>query len=98
MMKLFKKIIYLILIIFTIYSFTKDKPIYDSNININDLLNYKNKIKIICVKDYCDYLKGENIRESIDIFMKNYLKTINDEELKNTLKVKGIEVSKIILD
>lgn len=56
-----------------------------------------NSIKKICSFDFCDYSRGENAFETLEIFTRNYLKTINDEEVKSALKVKGIKITKIIL-
>jgi len=62
-----------------------------SEINLSD-------IKKICSYDFCDYFSGENIKTSIQKFLKNYLDTINDEEVKNTIKVKGLKITKVILE
>ena len=56
------------------------------------------KITKICSYDFCDYLKGRNIDDSLDIFTHRYLNTIQDLETKNTLKVKGVKITKITVD
>lgn len=69
-------------------------------------LNFKAKmgylrlfsIKKICSYDYCDYNRGNSFDETIEIFTRNYLKTIEDEELKATLRIKGIKITKLIFE
>ncbi len=55
-------------------------------------------IKKICSYDYCDYLMQPLTSKSIEHFTENYLHTIKDEEEKSILKIKGIKITKIILD
>lgn len=62
-----------------------------------DNINLKN-IKKICSYDYCDYLKKDNIKHGIDEFTNKYIRTLNDSEIINTIKVKGIKITKIILE
>lgn len=56
------------------------------------------KITKMCSYEFCDYLRGVNIEESLEMFTKKYIDRINDEEIKNTLKVKGVKITKIIVD
>ena len=67
-------------------------------------LNFSNKsgvdihsVQKICSYDFCDYIRSDNVKRAMEIFTDNYLKTIEDEEIKNTLKVKGIKITKIIV-
>ncbi len=55
-------------------------------------------IKKICSYDYCDYLIQPLTPKSLEKFTENYLKTINDEEARSILKIKGIKITKIILN
>lgn len=57
--------------------------------------NIENILKI-CTYDFCDYVRGESKIESMEIFMRNYLKNI-DREIAATLRVKGIRITNIIL-
>lgn len=55
------------------------------------------KIKKICSYDYCDFIRGKDIRSSMDLFVKKYLKKKQcDEETKKTIYVKGLKITKII--
>lgn len=55
------------------------------------------KVKKICSYEYCDYLRGTNIKNSMDIYIKKYLKrTPLDEEIKKTIYVKGLKITKVI--
>lgn len=56
------------------------------------------KITKICSYEFCDYLKGKTIEESLDMFTKKYINEINNEEIKNTLNIKGIKITKITVD
>lgn len=58
--------------------------------------NSEYDIKKICSYEFCDFFDGDSIKGRIEKFTKRYLNTINDEEIKNTLKVKGIKITKII--
>lgn len=58
--------------------------------------NSEYDIKKICSYEFCDFFDGDSIKARIEKFTKRYLNTINDEEIKNTLKVKGIKITKII--
>lgn len=55
-------------------------------------------IKQICTYDFCDYIKSENVYAALDIFSKNYLKTIKDEEIRSSLNIKGIKITMVILN
>ena len=54
-------------------------------------------IKKICSYDYCEFITGDNMKEALEHFTIGYLKTIPDEEIRATLKVKGIRITKIVL-
>ncbi len=55
-------------------------------------------IKKICSYDYCDYVRGETFSETVEIFTRNYLSSIQDEELKANLRIKGIRITKLIFE
>lgn len=59
----------------------------------SDLAN----IKKICSYDFCDYIRGKTVKSSMDIFIKKYLKNQTiDDEIKKTIYVKGLKITKII--
>ncbi len=55
-------------------------------------------IKKMCSYEYCDYVRGDAFDETIEIFTRNYLKTIEDEEAKASLRIKGIRITKLIFE
>ena len=57
----------------------------------------EHKIKIICSYDFCDYINGESLKDIIYNFEMKYLDTIDDIDLKNELKVKGVKITKVYL-
>ena len=94
-----KKLIIILIIIILILSFLTKNNKNNTGINILDLKEVivdVEDIKYICSYDFCDYLRSKNINKSIEIFINRYLKTIDNEELKNTLKTKGIIITKIV--
>lgn len=101
-----KKIFLLLLATLTVFSFYKPTNAKSDELYYEDLttLNFSNHdeldfhtIKKLCTYDYCNYIKGESLREALEIFTREYLKTIPDEEVKSILNVKGIRITKIIL-
>ena len=77
----------------------KEEYLYNINhLNLENKINNDNihNIKKICSYDYCDFFDGDSIKQSIERFANKYLDTIKDEEIKNTLKVKGIKITKLI--
>lgn len=58
-------------------------------------VNYR-EVKSLCSFDFCDYAIGSSYKEILDNFTKNYLKTIENEEVRANLKIKGIKITKII--
>jgi len=83
---------------------SKSKIIYFNDVNT---LNFtqkivdkklEHKIKIICSYDFCNFIKGESLTDIIFDFETNYLKTINDIDLKNEVKVKGIRITHVYLN
>ena len=94
-----KLVIKVSMLIFLLSLFLNDTSNNINGINIYKLKNkisIKDNIKYICTYDYCDYLRSNNFKESIEIFMNKYLSLIKDEEIKNTLKVKGVTITKIV--
>lgn len=71
------------------YSDLNSKNFFSRIKNIHD-------IKMICSYEYCDYIDSNNIKLSFNKFINNYIENIDDEEIKNTLKVKGIKITRII--
>ena len=71
---------------------------YDNLNSMNFFNEIKNvhDIKMVCSYDYCDYIDSNNIKFSFNKFVNKYIQQIDDEEIKNTLKVKGIKITKII--
>lgn len=57
----------------------------------------EHKIKIICSYDFCEFIKGNSLKDIIYNFETNYLNTIDNIDLKNELKVKGIRITKVYL-
>ena len=55
-------------------------------------------VKKICTYDYCDLFRGDSLKEGIEIFINKYLDTINNEETKNSLKIKGVKITKVIFN
>lgn len=102
-----KKMISILFIIscllgFTVPTYAESDELYFENLTTvnfsdkNDELDF-NSIKKMCSYDYCDFITGDNIKEALEHFTQNYLRTIEDEEIKSTLLVKGIRITKIIL-
>ena len=55
------------------------------------------KIKKICSYDFCDYIRGKTVNGSMEIFIKKYLQKYDeDDEIKKTIYVKGLKITKII--
>lgn len=54
-------------------------------------------MKMFCSDDYCGYVNGSTIYECLDNFTRDYLDTIEDEEAVSSLNIKGIKITKIIL-
>jgi len=52
----------------------------------------------LCTFDYCDYMRSVDIKECLEIFTINYLNTIDNEELRASLAVKGVKITKVILE
>lgn len=55
-------------------------------------------IKKICSYDYCDYIDMNNLKASLDTYVRKYIEKVDSEEERNTILVKGIKITKIILD
>ena len=94
-----KTVVRLFVLFFLLLVFFHDSNDNIKGINIYKLKNkisIKDNIKYICTYNYCDYLQSNNIDESIEIFINKYIKNIKDEEIKNTLKVKGVKITKIV--
>jgi len=49
----------------------------------------------VCSYEYCDNVDSSNLSVGIKDFFKRYLDTINDEETKKSLIVKGLKITKI---
>lgn len=102
-----KKILLYLFIFMSILKIDAMARGFDHNLIFDDLntINFQEKLKDIdlnriskiCSYDFCDYLKGNNIEDSLEIFTKKYIKNIQDEEIKNTLNVKGVKITKITL-
>ena len=58
-------------------------------------INYQ-EIKGLCVYDFCDYMVGESLEEGLDNFTKSYLKTIEDEEVRASLRIMGFRITEVI--
>lgn len=103
-----KKNMLLLIVIFmscflmNVFALNEKKYIDLDNVTTNNFfekVNYSvNDIKELCTYDFCDYIKSQNKYEMIEIFQKNYLNTIKDDEIKSSLKIKGIKITKIILN
>ncbi len=55
-------------------------------------------VKEICSYEYCYSLMDSITPSSIERFTNKYLERIDDPEVKSILKVKGIKITKIILN
>ena len=70
-----------------------------NTINIKNIIKEEDlpNIKKICSYDFCDSIRGKNIKSTIDIFTKRYLKKhLSDDEIKKTIYVKGLKITKIV--
>ena len=54
------------------------------------------KIDKICSYDYCEYRTGSSFKSMINNFTKNYLKTIQDDEVRASLRIKGIKITEVV--
>lgn len=78
----------------------ENKVIYYDDLNTKNFITRFTKediakINEVCSYDYCDILRSEEPKRAMDIYLNRYLKTIDDMETKNSLKVKGIKITKI---
>lgn len=102
-----KKLFLILLLVMSLLSFSRPARAKSQELYFDDLttLNFYKlsneldiySIKKLCTYDYCDYIRGRSMPEALEIFTKNYLKTIPDEETRSILNVKGIRITKIIL-
>ncbi len=77
-----------------------DKVLLFGDLNTRNFIDRIEKLKLegisyICTKDYCYDFTFESLDKNLESFENKYLSTIEDEEVKNTLKVKGIKITKI---
>lgn len=80
----------------------------EGEMNLDDIstANFKAKmgylkltsIKKMCSYDYCDYVRGDTFDETVEIFTRNYLRTIQDDEVRAGLRIKGIKITKLIFE
>lgn len=98
-MKFMTLLILLLITLINVFATEKTEIEYDDLTTKNFVEKIKDIPYIesskICSYDYCDYLRGDTLTSSIEIFTKKYLNTIKDEEIKLSLKVKGIKITKI---
>lgn len=67
--------------------------------NISEIIKEEDlpNVKKICSYNFCDYIRGKNLKSSMEIFIKKYLKKQpQDDEIKKTIYVKGLKITKII--
>jgi hypothetical protein len=71
-----------------------------STLNISNVLNEEDirGIKYICSYDYCEFVKGLDLKKIIRVFTYKYISSIENEDIKNSLNVKGIKITKIIYE
>lgn len=105
MKKIFLLLILLstILIVSTVKAERSDKEIIFDDLNTKNFIAKAgylelHSIKKICSYDYCDYLNGNNVYDVLDNFKKNYLKTVKNKEDRLILNVKGIKITRLILE
>ena len=75
----------------------------ETNIRSNEFLTYVsenniNNIKRVCVKEFCDTLRGSSLEKSFAIFSekyKKYLKETKGEEIALETSLKGFIITKI---
>lgn len=90
-----KKLILFLVVLNLLLSYNSNKD----NLNTNNILSKyseEDNIKYICSYNFCDYLRSDNLKRSIEIFKDKYIKSIKNDDIKNTLKVKGIKITKIV--
>ncbi len=77
-----------------------------TNLNSNDFVSFvnekaiANRISQICTTDFCEYVKGKNIEESLEIFKKNYEKFLQNNGYIDTARttiLKGFPITKVLV-
>ena len=101
MKKIFILII-LILITFNLNVYSKSKIKFNDLNTLNFIKKINNEeffsqIKKICTYKFCDYAKGQTIEDKLYNFEISYFNTLEDEDLINELKVKGIKITKVYI-
>ncbi len=99
-----KKYCLTLILLIIIFSFVYSVDALSNKKNNINTLNFIEKtshipfesIKKICTYDYCDYLRGVDKTSSIELFVNNYIKQ-KDAETASYLKIKGIQITGIIL-
>lgn len=54
------------------------------------------EITRICSYDFCDYMRGSTVEESLEIFTRKYLETIEDADTQAYLNVMGIKITDVV--
>lgn len=81
---------------------SKEKVIiYKDMTTKNFVKNTKNldltTVKKICTYEFCDFVVDTTKESMINTFTNNYIKSLNNDELRAELKIKGIRITKVIL-
>ena len=98
--------VFISLIISFLISFLNVKADNFTNIKEFNNLNTKNFVSEmekrgirgvykVCSYEYCDNIDNENLSVGIRDFFKRYLETIQDEDIKNALSIKGLKITNI---
>lgn len=72
------------------------KDVSTKNIKEKLSIDYR-KIKALCSIDECILVENDSFEEIVEDFMREYIKDL-DEETKAILKIKGINITKVILN
>ena len=96
-------ILVIALLLFSINVSSKTKKIKFNNVNtlnFKEIVNDENifrQIKKFCTYEFCDYAKGDNIENKLYNFEESYFSTLNNMDIINELKVKGVKITEIYL-
>lgn len=98
--------IIIILLIFTaVFVYAEALPkkeIYIDDVTTKNFLSkmgylQTSSIETVCSYDFCSYFDGENVEHGLELFTREYLTQIDDEEVKAELRIKGIKITKVVM-
>lgn len=78
------------------------KEIYIDDVTTKNFLSKMGYLKTstietVCSYDFCSYFDGEDVERGLELFTKEYLTQIADEEVKAELRIKGIKITKVVM-